>query len=44
MAVREWLRIQQPVFYGDDLVVKVVPKWEKSLKVIGRGGGGDHEK
>jgi len=35
MAVRERLRIQEPVFYGDDLVVKVVPKGDKSLKVIG---------
>ena len=35
MAVRERLRIQEPVFYGDDLVVKVVPKWDKCLKVIG---------
>jgi len=38
MAVRERLRIQEPIFYGDDLVVKVVPKWDKCLKVIGGGG------
>jgi hypothetical protein len=40
MSVRERLLIQEPVFYGDDLVVKVVPKWDKHLKVIGGGGGG----
>jgi hypothetical protein len=35
IAVRERLRTQEPVFYGDDLVVKVVLKWDRCLKVIG---------
>jgi hypothetical protein len=34
MTVREWLRKQEPYFYGDG-IFKLVPKWNKCTNVIG---------
>jgi hypothetical protein len=34
MAVREWLRVQEPDFYSDG-VFKLVPRWDKCISVLG---------
>jgi hypothetical protein len=32
MAVREWLGMQEPGFYG---IFKLVPRWGKCIRVLG---------
>jgi hypothetical protein len=32
MAVREWLRMQEPDFYPDG-IFKLVPRWDKCISV-----------
>jgi hypothetical protein len=34
MAVRKWLRMQQPDFYSDG-IFKFVPSWDKCINVLG---------
>jgi hypothetical protein len=33
MAVREWLRLQNPDFYGGG-IFELVPKWDKCTSVL----------
>jgi hypothetical protein len=34
MAVREWLRMQEPDFYRDE-IFKLLPRWDKCIRVLG---------
>jgi len=34
MTVREWLQIQQPEFYRDE-IFKLMPTWDSCINVLG---------
>jgi hypothetical protein len=34
MAVSEWLRMQEPNFFGDG-IFKLMPRWDKCITVLG---------